>query len=94
MTPDSIDPERMRAALERARGASPADDVADEMLALAIDTIEQTRAARKWANTQPRTMHPVHLPEGVKEEELDKTDNDDVIGMWGVDMAASEEAAQ
>ena len=37
MTPDSIDPDRMRAALERVRGASPADDVADEMLALAIE---------------------------------------------------------
>lgn len=53
------------------------------MAALAIDTIEKVRAARLNSTLE--------LPFGVDPAELDKTDDDDVIGMWGVDMAAAEE---
>lgn len=56
------------------------------MLALAIDTIEQIRGARGAHDASK-------LPAGVKAEELDKTDEDDVIGLWGVDMAAMDEYA-
>ena len=61
------------------------------MLALAIDTIEQIRAAR--SHHQARTGHGHGLPNGIPVEELDKPDTDDVIGLWGVDMAASDEYA-
>lgn len=54
------------------------------MLALAIDTVEKTRAAR-------RSCNPNELPPLVNVEELTKDDSDDIIGMWGVDMAATEE---
>jgi hypothetical protein len=33
-------------------------------------------------------MHDVALPPGVDPAELEKTDEDDIIGLWGVDMAA------
>lgn len=52
------------------------------MMALAIDTIEKVREARRQGTP---------LPMGVDPAELDKPDEDDVIGMWGVDMAATEE---
>lgn len=52
------------------------------MLALAIDTIEQVRQARAGQAS---------LPSGIDASELAKTDDDDMIGMWGVDMAAAEE---
>lgn len=56
------------------------------MMALAIRDIEQTRKARKEKDKAP-------LPDFVDPSELDKPDSDDVIGMWGVDMAATEEYA-
>lgn len=52
------------------------------MLALAIDEIEQIREARAG-----RALLPRFAPKA----ELEKTDRDDVIGMWGVDMSADEE---
>lgn len=60
------------------------------MLALAIDTIEKIRVARKGIAAEDDT---VFIPYGVNSNELEKEDNDDVIGMWGVDMAATEEYA-
>ena len=68
------------------------------MMALAIDTIEQIRAARKAM----RELQPVGadarsvwamLPAGIDAKEIEKPDDDDMIGLWGVDMAASEEYA-
>ena len=53
------------------------------MLALAIDTIEEIRKARVDV--------AVGLPPGVDVSELNKIDHDDVIGLWGVDMSATEE---
>ena len=69
------------------------------MLALAIDTIEQVRAARKCHRMYQLAMDAgvpapaceVALPRHVDPAELEKTDDDDIIGLWGVDMAASEE---
>lgn len=74
------------------------------MMALAIDTIEQIRGARamvKRARTESATENapwlPVPengynpLPSYVDQSELDKPDSDDVIGLWGVDMAAADE---
>ena len=58
------------------------------MIALAIRDIEQARKARKALKEYgTRGM----LPALVDESELDKSDNDDVIGLWGVDMGATEE---
>jgi len=37
MTPDSVDPMRMRVALEQARAAAPSEAIADETLALTIE---------------------------------------------------------
>lgn len=68
------------------------------MMALAIDTIDKVRAARvslrallaKGAEGTP--PHAIdRLPPHVDPAELEKPDEDDVIGMWGVDMAATEE---
>lgn len=71
------------------------------MMALAIRDIEQTRKARRArkaalavANGEgAKTGDTVTacLPAFVNESELDKPDSDDVIGMWGVDMSATEE---
>jgi hypothetical protein len=55
------------------------------MLALAIDTIDEIRIARNG--------RPQDLPPGINPAELDASDEDDMIGMWGVDMAATEEYA-
>ena len=74
------------------------------MVALAIDTIEQIRAARTawrtWDPDAPPAVGRIHyaerpnlLPAGIDAKELDKDDADDVIGLWGVDMAANEEYA-
>ena len=68
------------------------------MLALAIDVIEAVREVRKAKAAMPEgwSSHPAVLraaAEDVKQEEFDKPDQDDVIGLWGVDMAASEEYA-
>lgn len=52
------------------------------MIALAIDEIEQIRAARAGK---------AQLPKFVDQAELTKTDEDDLIGLWGIDMAAAEE---
>lgn len=52
------------------------------MMALAIDEIEQIREARVGKAT---------LPAGIDASELTKQDSDDVIGLWGVDMAAGDE---
>lgn len=52
------------------------------MLALAIDEIEEIRAARCGKGSVPP-----FVPEG----ELTARDEDDLIGMWGVDMAADQE---
>ena len=59
------------------------------MLAMAIDTVEQVRAARRAKHSA--TAAPAALPALVDPAELDKPDSDDIIGMWGVDMAATEE---
>ena len=77
------------------------------MLAMAIDTIEQIRRARESHRAarqatqldagvpNPNQVQRVHhvLPPYVDEAELEKSDSDDTIGMWGVDMAAAEEYA-
>jgi hypothetical protein len=65
------------------------------MMALAIDTIEGIRAARvaHSATKAGMTYMPASLLQGVDPAELDKTDADDVIGLWGVDMAAADEYA-
>lgn len=54
------------------------------MLALAIDTIESIRQARRTGGA---------LPAFVDEAERGNPDGEDLIGMWGVDMAAHEEYA-
>lgn len=68
------------------------------MAALAILEIEQIRVARKaWKewNAEPQVSErPNLLPAHVPEDELEKTDEDDVIGFWGVDMSATEEYAR
>lgn len=66
------------------------------MLALAIDTIEQIREARRRVKAEREAQPPVvngynPLPAGINASELDKSDEDDIIGMWGVDMGATEE---
>jgi hypothetical protein len=69
------------------------------MLALAIDEIEQIREARKAHRAAkaeldagvPCTNGVRSLPMFVDDAELEKPDEDDVIGLWGVDMAATEE---
>ena len=58
------------------------------MMALAIKEIEQVRRARLGATRRGLIDT---LPEFVSEDELQKTDDDDEIGFWGVDMAAAEE---
>lgn len=71
------------------------------MIALAIDTIEQVRAARiahrdgkaHLDSGVPNAVDPVVLPAFVDAAELEKPDSDDVIGLWGVDMAAADEYA-
>ncbi len=76
------------------------------MMALAIDTIERIRLARRShqeakaeqrrldAGVPAECLTVFHqLPHGIDEAELEKDDNDDVIGMWGVDMAAADEYA-
>lgn len=70
------------------------------MLALAIDEIEQIRKARqslkalRAAGASGTPPHAIdRLPANVDPAELEKDDADDVIGMWGVDMAATEEWA-
>lgn len=78
------------------------------MQAMAIQTIEQIRRARiAHKQFRPGTIEmapgainsmdspgPAMLPAGVPVSELDKTDEDDVIGLWGVDMSATEEYAR
>ena len=65
------------------------------MLATAIDTIEKIRETRKafkaWESGTSTHDAPPAMPDGVSASELDQTDHDDVIGIWGVDMAAAEE---
>jgi hypothetical protein len=62
------------------------------MQALAINTIETIRRNRKRkASGQPLEAELAGGP--IDPEEYDKTDEDDVIGLWGVDMAAGEEYA-
>ena len=74
------------------------------MMAMAIDEIEQIRQARKahkmeraimkdnpGLNRNQNGYNP--LPAFVPAAELDKDDSDDVIGLWGVDMAAADEYA-
>ena len=65
------------------------------MLALAIDTIEQIREARALHKSElPEKVNGFQLlPSGIDPAELEKDDNDDVIGLWGVDMAAADEYA-
>lgn len=67
------------------------------MLALAIETIEDIRAKRKIvldmkASGQVQAGGNFKSL-GVADEELEKSDTDDVIGLWGVDMAAHDEYA-
>lgn len=54
------------------------------MMALAISDIEKTRKARASKRADL-------LPAFAGAGELDKDDSDDVIGLWGVDMNATEE---
>lgn len=64
------------------------------MMALAIDTIEQLRVARKQYRDLESTdglVAPADMPREQFMAELAKDDSDDVIGMWGVDMSANEE---
>jgi len=67
------------------------------MMALAILDIEKIRAARRVLRaggatvTEPAINAASILPEFVNVDELGKTDDDDEIGFWGVDMAATEE---
>jgi len=76
------------------------------MMALAIEEIEQVRRARRshqeakrdsarldaGVPTDSSAMRVHHeLPRYVDVAELEKNDDDDIIGMWGVDMSASEE---
>lgn len=77
------------------------------MMALAIDTIEKVRMCRgifqEWKKHVEANPHEVpnpprfNLPNDMGEAqfraELEKTDFDDVIGLWGVDMAANDEYA-
>lgn len=77
------------------------------MLALAIDTIEKIREARRAVKAERERQVPDlrpgavnyardcynPLPAGIHASELDKSDDDDMIGMWGVDMGATEEYA-
>lgn len=72
------------------------------MMALAIDTIEQIRTARSFwrgelvvgQSPAGESLHAAAatlLPAGISPDEIDKADDDDVIGLWGVDMAAGDE---
>ena len=64
------------------------------MLALAIDTIEVIREARRQYESQtdkPMGERSYQLPAHIDAAEITKPDSDDIIGMWGVDMAATEE---
>jgi len=69
------------------------------MMALAIRVIEQIRRARRQAReTKIQSVSEGYavnlenpLPEFVDAAELTKPDDDDEIGFWGVDMAATEE---
>jgi hypothetical protein len=69
------------------------------MLALAIDTIEKMREQRKISAMQKAgtATEGCVIPGGMSREqfeaELEKNDNDDVIGLWGVDMSAGDEYA-
>lgn len=63
------------------------------MLALAIDEIELIRAARVEHKATNRQLASALLPKHVDPAELDEADETDMIGLWGVDMAANEEYA-
>jgi hypothetical protein len=78
------------------------------MVAMAIDTIEQLRMGRSIhreykghvaaldagvPSAPPRLSIPSDMANEQFEAELDKADDDDVIGLWGVDMAAQDEYA-
>lgn len=68
------------------------------MMALAIDLIEAIREMRKLKTAMPDgwSANPLALrlaAENIDPTEFDKPDQDDVIGLWGVDMAAAEEYA-
>lgn len=78
------------------------------MMALAIDTLEQVRMARSIRREErahaatldagvPVATAGFAVPNGMSREqfeaELEKSDDDDVIGLWGVDMAAADEYA-
>lgn len=66
------------------------------MLALAILEIEETRVARRAIRAARHGAKPgdpviASMPAGASLEETDANDSDDTIGLWGVDMAATEE---
>lgn len=69
------------------------------MVALAIDTIEELRQQRQISRAQSRgeATKGLTITHGFTkqafEAEMEKDDSDDVIGLWGVDMAANEEYA-
>ncbi len=50
-----------------------------------------TQADENWIQPVGRDAAIAMLPQGVDPAELDKTDDDDQIGFWGVDMSANEE---
>ena len=67
------------------------------MMALAIDTIERIREERRAAKMEDGGLRNLCIQRladlNVNQSEIDKDDADDVIGLWGVDMAAHEEYA-
>jgi hypothetical protein len=69
------------------------------MLALAIDTLEEIRAQRALHRAQKagQATSGLTILQGMSrqtfEAELEKPDTDDIIGLWGIDMAAGEEYA-
>ena len=64
------------------------------MMALAIDVIEFIRENRKRRKEGLPMLAPTPDQGPIDEAEYDKDDSDDIIGMWGVDMAAAEEYAR
>ena len=70
------------------------------MAAIAIKTIEAVRAWRAWhrlppeQRLMPEPLEPFNrmgIPREWVEPEIGQTDQDDIVGMWGIDMSAQEE---
>lgn len=63
------------------------------MVALAIDTLEKIRSQRAQVRSGQALTPQFSALEKIDPAELDKDDSDDMIGLWGVDMAAADEYA-